>query len=109
MSFYEMKWSSSEKKIARAAFNKAYQREMEEIINHIYEKTARLKNAKDVWELHNYLSERRRAIDQKYDYRYSQLILVFSRLLNENYILEEDLIELSEDKLEIIKKLSSQE
>jgi hypothetical protein len=109
MSIYEMKWSSAEKKIARVAFDKAYQREMEVIINAIYEKTAKLKNDKDVWALHNYLSDRRQEIDQKYDYCYSQLIIVFSRLLSENYLLEVDLKGLSEDKLQAIKKLFSSE
>ncbi len=108
MNIYEMKWSNSEKKIARVAFDKAYQREMEKIKNTIYEKTARMKNDKDVWELHNYLSKRREEIDKKYDYRYSHLILVFSRLLSEDFLFEDDLSGLSEDKLEIIKKLSSQ-
>jgi hypothetical protein len=109
MNINDIKWSASEKKIARAAFDKAYQREMEEIKNDIYEKTAALKNEKDIWELHNYLSDRREEIDKKYDYRYSQLILVFSRLLSENYLLEEDLNDLSEDKLKLIKKLSSRQ
>lgn len=104
-----MKWSSEEKKIARIAFDKAYQREMEEIINAIYEKSAKIKNDKDVWALHNYLSDQRQEIDQKYDYRYSQLIIVFSRLYSENYLLEEDLKGLSVDKIQVIKKLSSSE
>ncbi len=107
MSIIKMKWNSSEKKIARAAFDKAYQREMEELINTIKEMATKLKNLSDVWKLEKYLSERRREIDAKYDYRYSKLILVFSRLMNDNFLFEEDLKGLSKDKIEIIMKLSS--
>jgi hypothetical protein len=32
-----------------------------------------IKEPTDVWELEHYLTERRKQIDRKYDYRYSQL------------------------------------
>ena len=35
----------------------------------------------DLWDLEHYLTERRKEIDRKYDYRYSQLTQVFGRLL----------------------------
>jgi len=108
MSIYEMKWSSSEKKIARAAFDKAYQREMGEIINTLKEKATHLKSPSDVWELHEYLSKQGKEVDEKYDYRYSKLILVFSKLMAQNFLLEEDIEGLSEDKIKIIQSLSSQ-
>jgi hypothetical protein len=107
MSIYDLKWNTNEKKVARAAFDKAYKREMEEIQNALFDKVAKLKNDKDVWSIQKYLSKRRYNIDNKYDYRYSQLILVFSKLMKEGYLKEEDLFGLSEDKLEIIKKVSS--
>jgi hypothetical protein len=53
--------------------------------------------------LEHYLTERRREIERKYDYRYSQLDLVFGRLLRERWIDEEDLRGLGEDKLEAIR------
>jgi len=36
-----------------------------------------------MWDLEHHLTERRKEIDRKYDYRYSQLDLVFGRLLRE--------------------------
>jgi len=107
MSIYEMHWDSGEKKVARTAFDKAYQNEMLEIKRSLFEKVTSLKDANDLWSIHDYLSEKRKMIDRKYDYRYSQLILVFSQLLKQGYIKEEDLVGLSEDKIEAIKKLSS--
>src|ERR1700685_1221230 len=48
------------------------------------------------------LSERRKQIGRKYDYRYSQLRLVLGRLLYENRLREDDLSGLREDKMKSI-------
>jgi hypothetical protein len=56
--------------------------------------------------LEHYLTQRRKEIDRKYDYRYSQLTDVFARLLYENRLSEEDLRGLHEDKLESIRSLA---
>jgi hypothetical protein len=43
----------------------------------------------------------------KYDYRYSQLLLVFGRLVREGRVLESDLDSLSEEKLAVIRRIVS--
>ncbi|MEW6654980.1 MAG: hypothetical protein AB1394_16145 [Bacteroidota bacterium] len=106
MIIYDLEWNADEKKVARSAFDKAYQREIEEIKNALKEKVTSLQNEKDVWTIHDYLSKRRNLADKKYDYRYSQLILVFSQLMREGYLTEADLFGLSDDKIEIIKNLA---
>ncbi len=65
-----------------------------------------IKEPADVWELAHYLTERRKEIDRKYDYRYSQLTQVFGRLLYERRITEEDLRGLGEDKLKSIRSFA---
>ena len=107
MSINDLKWNADEKKVARAAFDKAYQREMEEIQNTLFDKVAKLKNDKEVWSIYNYLTKRKNNVDNKYDYRYSQLIIVFGKLMKEGYLREEDISRLSEEKIEFIKKVSS--
>jgi len=107
MSIYEMKWTNEEKKIARKAFDNAYNREMKEIKSLLLEKLSSIKTDSDLWEIEEFLDARRKVVDAKYDYRYSQLIVVFSRLLSEGYLIEEDIAELNEDKRELIKKLST--
>jgi len=107
MSINDLKWNADEKKVARAAFDKAYQREMEEIQNTLFDKVAKLKNDKEVWSIYNYLTKRKNNVDNKYDYRYSQLIIVFGKLMKEGYLREEDISGLSEEKIEFIKKVSS--
>lgn len=109
MNKYEFQWNSEEKKIARKAFEKAYETEMAEIKSSLLEKTAKAITPKDIWAIHDFLSKRRNLIDAKYDYRYSKLILVFSRLIKENYISLEELTGLSDEKLEMIKSILSLE
>jgi len=78
MSVYEMKWTNNEKKIARTAFDKAYEKEMEEIKSLLLEKVSHMKADSDLWAIEEFLSEKRKVVDEKYGYRYSQLIVVFS-------------------------------
>ena len=56
--------------------------------------------------LEEYLTQRRKEIDRKYDYRYSHLTQVFGRLLYETRVSEEELRGFSEDKLKTIRSLA---
>jgi hypothetical protein len=80
---------------------------MESIKFSLYEKVASIKKDKDIWELHNYLSERREQVDSKYDYRYSVLLNVFAALIMEGFLFEDDLEGLSDEKIAIIDKFCS--
>ncbi len=64
---------------------------------------SQVRESSDLWDLEHYLTERRREINRKYDYRYSQLTHVFGRLLYENRLGEEELRGLREDKLNLIR------
>jgi hypothetical protein len=48
-----------------------------------------------------------KGIDQKYDYRYSVLILVFAQLLKQGWIEFSDLEGLNEDKIDKIKSIAA--
>lgn len=103
----EITWSASEKKTARSAFDRALTREMKEIKQ---EAVAMVKNMQDdfaIWDLLDYLSEKRREIDKKYDYRYSVLLLVFARLVNEGWLTEDDLPDIGREKLDLIRRVRS--
>jgi hypothetical protein len=99
----EPAWSKSEKAIAHKAFDAALERELQEVIQEAKQKAGQIKEPADLWDLEHYLTERRKEIDRKYDYRYSQLDLVFGRLLREKWINEEDLRGLGEDKMQAIR------
>ena len=96
-------WSKSERLIARTAFDAALGRELYEVIQEVKKMASQIQQSSDLWDLESYLTQRRKEIDGKYDYRYSRLTHVFGRLLRENRLREEELRGLREDKLEAIR------
>lgn len=101
----DLKWSDSEKKIARRAFDAALSRELSSFLARIKNSASQATTPDDIWALHDFLSEKREEINRKYDYRYSQLIYVFARLLKEKWLMKSDLEGLREDKLMAIVEL----
>ena len=67
---------------------------------------SQIQQSSDLWDLEHYLTERRKEIDRKYDYRYSQLTQVFGRLLYEQRLRQEELHGLREDKLKPIRSFA---
>jgi hypothetical protein len=102
----EPTWSRSEKAVARAAFDAALGRELHEVIQKAKQMANEIQQSSDLWDLEHYLTERRKEIDRKYDYRYSQLTHVFGRLLHEGRVSEEELRGLREDKLKPIRSFA---
>ncbi len=102
----EPMWSRSEKAIARKAFDAALKRELHEVIQEAKQMASQIQQPSDLWDLEHYLTERRKEIDRKYDYRYSQLTHVFGKLLQERRLGEEELRGLREDKLKSIRSFA---
>jgi Photoprotection regulator fluorescence recovery protein len=103
----ELLWSATQKKAARAAFDLALARELKSIRQHA---DAMLRESEDdrvVWSLRDYLSERGREIDRKYDFRYSVLMLVFHRLVFEGWLTEDELAGIGTEKVEMIRRVRS--
>ena len=100
-----VKWSKTEKKVAREAFDKAYERECYYLSGSIREIANKIQTPDDIWQLHDFLTEKRKEIDEKYDYRYSMLDLVFGRLIKDGWLDFKDLEGLNEEKIERIKSL----
>jgi hypothetical protein len=66
-----LEWSTTEKNIAQAAFNMAYERETSALMDEVRHQASAIAALDDVWNLHDFLSARRHDIDGKYDYRFS--------------------------------------
>ena len=60
-------WSRSEKAIARKAFDAALGRELHEVIQEAKKMASQINEPEDLWDLEQYLTERRKEIDRKYD------------------------------------------
>lgn len=99
------KWTDKEKKIARRAFDAALERELAATLAAFQKKAAGAHSFDDLWDIHDYLEKTQRALDSKYDYRYSQLVFVFAQLLRDRRITEAELAGLSEEKLGAIRLL----
>jgi hypothetical protein len=97
------KWSDKEKKIARRAFDAAVDRERAALLAEFKQKAADANDFEDLWAIQKYLVDRLRAVDSKYDYRYSQLVFGFGILLREKRISEAELAGLAEEKLAMIR------
>ena len=100
-------WSPTEKQLARAVFEVAAAAEEQEVLARFKTRAAALKNLEDLWSLQFAIKESEREYQQKYDYRYSQLIHVFGRLVREGRISVEALHGLSEEKLKHIERIAS--
>lgn len=97
-------WSKQEKQIARAAFDKAIERECAQLVASFRQRAADIKNMDDLWSIREELNRLWRELPEKYDYRYSQLTWVFARLIHEHWMTLDDLKGLGEDKLEPIRR-----
>lgn len=104
---HDLEWSGSEKKIARAAYDAALDKRLAAITAEFKAKAAAVATASDMWAIEDYLRQCRREIDETFDYRYSQLLFVFARLIRGGHLDETQLAGLSEDKLAIIRKVLS--
>lgn len=104
---HDLKWSESEKKLARQVFSAALTAELAEVMTEFKARAAAAQEPDDMWSIEEHLHSKRREIDQKYDYRYSQLLLVFGRLVREGRIQEAQLAGLAEEKLAYIHRIAS--
>ena len=96
---HTIEWSKQEKQIARVAFDKALARECEQIVSSIRQQGSAVQSMDQVWALKDELNRLWREVPEKYDYRYSQLIWIFARLIREEWITLADLEGLGDDKL----------
>ena len=103
----DLKWSATEKVIARKAFNLALERELQAVIPEAKSRAAKIQQLSDLWDLEQYLTQRRQEINRTYDYRYSVLPLVLGKLLSNGRLVEDELRGLGEDKLGWIQHCSS--
>jgi hypothetical protein len=87
----DLKWSTSEKIVARKVFDQALHAELREIIHEAKNMAASMEEVSEVWNSQRWLTHGRVEIRRKYDYRYSVLPFVFATLVKEGRISENDL------------------
>ena len=98
----DLLWSNQEKVIARKVFDQALQREFAAVIAKAKQLAGKIDKPADLWKLEDYLRRSRKKIDEKYDYSYSVLPVVFASLVLDGRLTEEELQGLGDDKLAMI-------
>jgi hypothetical protein len=107
LNLHDLKWSHSEKKIAREAFDAALHSALTKVMVEFKRRANTVTTPSDMWKIEDYLHEQRREIDDTFDYRYSQLPIVFAQLIREGHLEEGRLAGLADDKLDIIRSILS--
>ena len=69
------------------------------------QKLRMIKEPADIWRLQDSLNKQVKEIENKYDYRYSVLILVFARLIKDGWLNFDDLRGLGQEKIDRITAL----
>ena len=102
----DTEWTDSEKKIARTAFNQAYEREIEALLSQVREQASKIAVLDDLWRLHDFLSAKRHEVEGKYDYQYAAILFVFARLVKEGWLELKELEGLDKNKLSKVAVLA---
>lgn len=106
MQVSEAEWTNSEKKIARSAFDNAYEREIEALLKQVQEQASTVVDLDNLWQLHDFLSAKRYEVEGKYDFQYSVLLFVFAGLIKDGWLHLDELEGLDKDKLSKVIVLS---
>jgi hypothetical protein len=94
----DLSWSKREKQIAHAAFEQALAREAAALVAEVRAKAHSIAELDDLWQLEQFLRDKRHALAQRYDYRYSVLLYVFADLIQAGWLSPDDLAGLADDK-----------
>jgi hypothetical protein len=95
---HDLSWSKREKQHARATFEQALAREAAALIDAVRAKAQGISELSDLWELEDFLRDQRRALEERYDYRYSVLPYVFANLILAGWLSLDELAGLADDK-----------
>lgn len=92
-------WSEAEQAIAKQAFDRAYGRAIEQLIQTIQHRSSALSSAEAVWELHDFLSIERHTVEGRFDFRLEGILFVFASLVKDDLLQLDELQGLTADKL----------
>lgn len=99
-----VEWTAAEKKVAHRAFDQALQRHLSTIMAEAKRMMANVSEPSQLWEVKAYLTESHKTVDRLYQFRYSDLLRVFSILMRDDWLKEADLAGLQPEKIANIKR-----
>ena len=101
---HQVSWTGAERKVARRAFDQALERHLTAIIAEAKRVMANVASPSDLWQVETYLTESRKNVDRIYQFRYSDLLRVFSVLMRDDWLHDADLVGLQSEKIADIKR-----
>ena len=99
-------WTLEEQELARRVFDRALHREVEALIETLRSQSSALRGRDDVWQLHDFLSIQRHAIEGRQEFQLSGLLFVFADFVRDGLASLEELDGLSPDKLAKISAMA---
>ena len=94
-----VRWTAAEKKVARRAFDLALERHLSAITAQAKRMMANVADPSELWQVEAYLTESRKTVDRIFQFRYSELLRVFSTLMLDEWLTEADLVGLQPEKI----------
>jgi hypothetical protein len=91
-------WTAEEQNLARVVFERAHKREVDMLIDRLRSQVSALSSAEQIWQLHDFLSIQRHAIEGRLVFRFEGLLFVFAGFVRDGLISLEELEGLSSDK-----------
>lgn len=99
-------WTLEEQELARSVFERALHREVEALIETLRSQSSALRGRDDVWQLHDFLSIQRHAMEGRQEFQLSGLLFVFAGFVRDGLASVEELNGLSPDKLAKISAMA---
>ncbi len=99
MQITNIEWSTTEKKIAQSALEKAKEREINALLATVRQQASGIQEFNDLWLLHDFLSARRYDLDGKYDCRNATVIFSLAGLVKEGWLKLTELEGLEPEKI----------
>lgn len=99
----DVKWNQTEKKVARAAFDKGRDSYFQKLYKEIQKKANALSEPKDIWQLQEFIKKKDKETDQLLDFRYGVLPIVLAGMITRKLLSIDELEGLNEEKIEIIE------
>ncbi|MFM8974990.1 MAG: hypothetical protein ACKOFN_04655 [Vulcanococcus sp.] len=99
-------WTDSEQAVAQRAFDTAYTRAIQQLIETVQAKAVQLTSAETIWALHDLLSIERHTMEGRFNFRLEGILFVFASLVKDDLLTLPELEGLAADKLAKISAMS---
>jgi hypothetical protein len=99
-------WTDQELELARRVFERALHREVEALIETLRSQASALRGRDDVWQLHDFLSIQRHAIEGRQEFQLTGLLFVFADFVRDGLASLDELDGLSADKIAKISAMA---